>query len=108
MTVLDDTVTPDPIWAISLARGEDGYTAMDTARTLGWVPLPAWGTRGIDLGTWPYVIIFIRWNDNAFDLVEYVEGDVRQWRLPTREQLDAALGELAGLWTQSSNQLGHS
>jgi hypothetical protein len=102
MNLLDDTVTRDPIWTVSLARGDDGYSAMDTVQPHGWVPLPQWGSRGADLGTWPYVVVYIRWTDNAFDLAEYVEGDVRQWRLPTRERLDEALDELAALWTHDT------
>ena len=102
VNVYRETVTPDQIWAFSLARGDDGYTAMDTVQPHGWVPLPQWGAHETDLGTWPYVVIYIRWSDGAFDLAEYVEGDIRQWRLPTRERLDEALDELAVLWTHDT------
>ena len=102
MNMHTHAVATDPIWSVSLALGDDGYTAMDTVRPYGWVPLPDWGPNGADLGRWPYVVIYIRWTNDAFDLAEYIEGDVRQWRLPTRELLDQALDQLAGLWTPTS------
>ena len=108
MNLNRDTVTPDPIWAVSLVQGDDGYTAMDTVRPHGWVPLPQWGAHEADLGTWPYVIVFVRWRDEGFDLAEYVEGDVRQWRVPTRALLDQALDEIAALWPDGSTvERGH-
>lgn len=97
---LDCPVTPDPVWDLSLAHGDDGYTAMTTVRPHGWIPIPEWGTRGVDLGRWPHVIVFVRARDDGFDLAEYVEGDVTQWRLDTRDQLDHALRAVARRWQE--------
>ena len=96
-TLLSNTyrVAPESFWTVALISGDTGYDVMQPARAHGWQAVSGWGLDGWDLGSWPYVVIYHRDHRDAWDIAEYVEGDLTVYRYPTRELRDAATDCLA-------------
>lgn len=95
LLVPDYRVIPEPFWAISQMRGDDGYDRIEAARRFRWTAIPAWGRDGWDLGSWPLVVVFHRQSPGRFELAENVEGDVTVYCYMTRELRDEATDQLA-------------
>jgi hypothetical protein len=87
-------VEPDVFWQITWVYG-DGYNVIERAEARGWRVIAAWGKAGYDLGSWPLVIVFHRNMPNAYELVEYCEGDVTMYKCPTCEVRNAITDEIA-------------
>jgi hypothetical protein len=107
-TVLTDRykTSAEQFWMTCRAAGYDAYDTMDEAVRRGWHPVPSWGSQGWDLGGWPLVIIFHRHaGTDAWDVAEYVEGDVSVYRYPSRDMRDRATDELAFFhWKHTAKQ----
>jgi hypothetical protein len=92
-------------------RGEDGYGSIESGNRHGWKARASWGRDGWDLGSWPIVVYFFRDDDGAYELAEYVEGDIKVWRLPTDAARSALVDTLAFWWWQNQGEdwtAGHS
>ncbi len=74
-------IEPDGFWAMSYFYG--GYEMMEIANTHGWTPVAGWGKDGYDLGSWPYLIVFVNRRDNQHLIATYCEGDITQYQCPT-------------------------
>lgn len=86
-------------------RGDDGYEVIDTARDESWKPRAAWGLNGWDLGSWPLVVYLFRTvSDDAYELAEHIEGDIKVWRFPTDEMRSAWVDTLAFWWWKHEEQ----
>ena len=72
----------------------DGYDWMDQLRD-GWRPVAGWGSRGWDLGDWPYAIVVHYDGEDVHGLATYVEGDINVRSFPSREERDAATDRIA-------------
>jgi hypothetical protein len=88
-------VESDPFWKTTWPYGDFGV--IEIAEAQGWQAIPSWGRDSYDLGSWPFAIVFFRDQEDTFDVVEYVEGDVTQWSCPTEEIRQAITDELAFL-----------
>lgn len=77
-------IEPERAWQENWRYG-DGYNVMGLVGAIEWYAVGAWGKKGYDLGSWPYVIIFFRDKEDDYGLVYYVEGDVTQYKCPTKE-----------------------
>jgi hypothetical protein len=87
-------IEPKAWWLAAQMIGMDGYDTLETAERRGWHAIPAWGSRGWDLGSWPLVVIYHRNQADSYSVAEYVEGDVTVYTCPTkelREQITDAL-----------------
>ena len=94
-------VEPHPWWKVAQYSGMDGYDTIEQAERRGWHVIPAWGSKGWDLGSWPLVIVFFRTtkdketNVESFQLCEYVEGDTTIYSCPTPEIREEITDEIA-------------
>jgi len=88
-------VAPEPFWAASQWRGDDGYDRIETSARRRWEAIPSWGRDGWDLGAWPLVVIFHRDSTVGYELAENCEGDATVYRYPTRALRDAATDQIA-------------
>jgi hypothetical protein len=84
----------------------DGYEDMEAEEGRGWHALANWGRDGWDLGTWPYVMIYVRTTSGRFEphdpggrheLMQIVEGDRTVYRFVTEADRNAAIDYLF-LW----------
>jgi hypothetical protein len=88
------------------AESDDGYSDMEAEEGRGWHAVANWGHDGWDLGTWPYVMIYVR---NAgdqgslfvvgrrFELMQICEGDRTQYAFESQAEREAAMDYLF-LW----------
>ena len=101
-------VDPGNFWKGLLMLGGDGYDDMELAEKHGWKPISAWGKEGWNLGSWPLVIVFFRnlkkGDENFYQVIEYVEGDVTMWSCPTKELRQQVIDELAFFHWKFSNK----
>jgi hypothetical protein len=101
-------VDPGNFWKGLLMSGGDGYDDMELAEKHGWHAIPAWGKDGWNLGSWPLVIVFHRnlkkGDETAYQVIEYVEGDVTMWSCPTAEIRQQVTDELAFFHWKFSHQ----
>lgn len=93
-----------------------GWEWLEQQRGLGWIPVPAWGSDGWDLGEWALVVISIRNGCDCgplerlqhrlarFQVAEYVEGDLRCWTFDTIAARNSEIDRLAEAWWR---QLGN-
>lgn len=58
-------------WTVS----GDGYDDMEQAGKRRWHAEANWGRDGWNLGSWPYVAIYLRDTGDAYELQQIVEGD---------------------------------
>lgn len=75
----------------------DGHDFIDNLSG-GWVVVPLWGSRGWNLGEWPYVIIAAcktKGNDPVFGVCYYVEHDVTITSHASTEEQHQRIDELA-------------
>lgn len=86
-------IEPEAFW--EPARIGDGYDTMDVAAARGWRTVSGWGRDGWDLGQWPYVVVYFRERDGAFETAECVEGDAYVRRFPTDELRNAYVDTVA-------------
>jgi hypothetical protein len=94
-------IEPEAFWLLSQLRGDDANDGMALAWGRRWKPIPTWGRDGWDLGSWPYVVVYHRTTDNAWQLAENAEGDVTVYSYGSRELRDAATDCLAfSYWKQ--------
>ena len=103
----------------------DGYEDMEAEESRGWLAVANWGRDGWDLGTWPYVVMYVRnasscgvcganltdgsgdginghWqncasNAGRFELMQICEGDRTVWAFASQEDRGAAIDYLF-LW----------
>ena len=101
-------VDPGNFWKGLIMLGGDGYDDMELAEKHGWQPISAWGKEGWNLGSWPLVIVFFRnlkkGDENFYQVIEYVEGDVTMWSCPTKELRQQVIDELAFFHWKFSNK----
>jgi len=66
---------------------QDGSRGYDWIEDLqGWHALPYWGSKGWELGNWPYVIAAVcRASAPIWGLATYIEGDTELWAFESRE-----------------------
>ena len=96
-------VEAGPFWEnVSLYGG--GYDVMEIVERQNWRAIPGWGRAGWDLGSWPYVIVFFRNREEAFDIVLYVEGDVTMYSCPTKEIRQVITDEIAFFYWKHSDE----
>jgi hypothetical protein len=77
---------------------DDGYGDREVAEKQGWHAVSSWGRDGWDLGSWPYVVIYIREeNGTAYEMQQIVEGDHTVYRFSSEEDRNAAIDYLF-LW----------
>jgi hypothetical protein len=88
---------PEPFWHIAHYSGHDGYDVMDFASVRGWRPVASWGADGWDLGSWPLVVMYTRTNQDRWEYVEYIEGDVTAFRFPDQKTRDTVI-DGAAFW----------
>jgi len=91
--------------------GDDGYGSIESAIDHGWRARSSWGLNGWDLGAWPIVVYFFRDRPAAFELAEYIEGDVKVWTFPTDDLRSALVDTLAYWWWDHEGEswtAGHS
>ena len=107
------------------AESDDGYSDMEAEEGRGWLAVANWGRDGWNLGTWPYVVMYVRnvtscgfcganltdgsgdgvnghWqnctsNAGRFGLMQIVEGDRTVWAFASQEDREAAIDYLF-LW----------
>ena len=64
----------------TMEDGYDGYDYMGFAERRGWSAMGNWGEKGYDLGSWPYVIMFVRTARDErgalYGFGQYCEGDL--------------------------------
>jgi hypothetical protein len=88
-------IEPEAFWLLSQLRSDDAVDRMALAYVRRWKPIPTWGRDGWELGSWPYVVVYHRTADHAWQLTENVEGDVTVYSYPSQELRDAATDCLA-------------
>lgn len=88
-------VEPKGWWLAAQMMGMDGYDTLEVAERNSWRAIPAWGSRGWDLGSWPLVVIYHRNQGGTYSVAEYVEGDVTCYTCPTKELRDQITDEIA-------------
>jgi len=88
-------VAPEGFWLVEQMSGGDGYDAMEVAERRKWHAIPAWGSRGWDLGSWPLVVVYVRNRPGSFDVAEYCEGDITMYACPTEEIRNEIINSLA-------------
>jgi hypothetical protein len=88
-------IEPEAFWLLSQLRGDDAVARMALAYVRRWKPVPTWGRDGWEFGAWPYVVVYHRTADNAWQLTENVEGDATVYSYPSRGLRDAATDCLA-------------
>jgi hypothetical protein len=88
------------------AESDDGESDMAAEEGRGWRVVANWGHDGWDMGTWPYVMIYVR---NAgdegslfvpgrrFELMQICEGDRTQYAFENQADREAAMDYLF-LW----------
>ena len=57
----------------------------------GWSVQAGWGSKGWDLGEWPYVAYYLRTTGGKFQLLQIVEGDHSLYEFDTKELRAAAI-----------------
>lgn len=82
-----------------LSVSGDGYQRCSTLGSFGWTILSTWGERGYDLGSWPYVMFYVRRSLKAGELDVWfllydVEGDISTYRFASVVDLWAAIDYL--------------
>ena len=81
--------------------GDEGYDRMEFARSRGWHAIASWGLDGWDLGSWPYVVVYHRGeNELAVD----VEGDIDIEEFETREERDRRTDEIAFFYWKNGGE----
>ena len=78
-------------WGRDYRNSDDGYDDMSNAQDDGYRARSSWGSRGWDLGEWPYLAYYFRDTDGAYELLEICEGDHSRWIFPTAEHRAAAV-----------------
>jgi hypothetical protein len=74
-----------------------GYDWIEELR--GWYALPCWGSKGWELGDWPYVIAAVcRTPDRIWGLVTYMESDIELWAFESLEELHGQVDAIAEAW----------
>lgn len=92
---------------------DDGYSDMTVASGEGWSAISAWGSKGWDLGEWPYVVISTRPHDSRscdpicvhagdtgtdfcrrFEMRQTVEGDTDVYAFESESDRAAAIDYL--------------
>ena len=72
-----------------------GYDWMEDIAAAGWTVLPAWGSDGWDVGSWPYVMLALNRIHDAegelFAMATYCEGDVKTTYYRTQSAQWAAI-----------------
>ena len=88
----------------------DGYDQMEVLEDRkGWHAVSSWGCDGWDLGSWPYVIVYVkRTTDNRMlpRLATNCEGDFDTYTFATIEDRNAAMDYLFGWYTLAEGSLG--
>ena len=94
-------IEPHPWWKVAQYSGMDFYETAEQAERRGWHVIPAWGSKGWDLGSWPLVAVFFRNTKDkitdveSFQLAEYVEGDVTVYSCPNPEIREEICDQIA-------------
>jgi hypothetical protein len=74
-----------------------GYDWIEELR--GWRVVPDWGSKGWELGDWPYVIAAVcRTPARIWGLVTYMEGDIELWAFESAEELYEQVDVVAERW----------
>ena len=85
----------DPFWR-EIQRGDDHPCEVEEwARWEGWDTVGWWDVAGWPQGSSSEVIIFHRGMGDAWEMVEYCDGNVTQYSYPSQELRDAATDYLA-------------
>lgn len=84
-------------------EGYDGYDYMEKAEGAGWSAMGNWGEGGYDLGSWPYVMFFVRTARDSSGMLygfgEYCEGDLfTDWFRGKGECNEAITRKAFGYW----------
>lgn len=78
-------------------ESDDGYSDMKAEEKRGWQTLASWGKDGWNLGSWPYVMIYVRTHAGKFQLMQIVEGDRTAYEFASEDDRSAAIDYLF-LW----------
>lgn len=101
-TIIRTSDTGEIISESNLPSAEwcDGYDYMERAEARGWSAMGSWGEDGYDLGSWPYVIGFVRVvRDGAsrylYGFGLYCEGDLTTDYYRTKDACNEAISRQA-------------